>query len=136
MGREAKLNAARKAFDAEGGKPYRDCMAEIVGVLKKYDMAGAVTIVSKERCMFKYYFPKWTCVDLGETSVRLRLKSSEFADKAEARKCAELTAHTIMQMGDCASNTIGLVKHLSEIMRDKWGMEHEGGKDFDPELSN
>ena len=107
-----------------------------MGVLKKYDMAGAVTIVSKERCMFKYYFPKWTCVDLGETSVRLRLKSSEFADKAEARKCAELTAHTIMQMGDCASNTIGLVKHLSEIMRDKWGMEHEGGKDFDPELSN
>ena len=23
-------------------KPYRDCMAEIIGVLKKYDMAGAV----------------------------------------------------------------------------------------------
>lgn len=41
-----------------------------------------------------------------------------------------------MQMGDCAANTMGLVKHLSEIMRDKWGMEHEGGKDFDPERSN
>lgn len=35
-----------------------------------------------------------------------------------------------------AANTMGLVKHLSEIMRDKWGMEHHGGKDFDPELSN
>ncbi len=117
-------------------KPYRDCMAEIIGVLKKYDMAGAVTVVSKERSMFKYHFPKWTCVDLGETSVRLRLKSSDFPSRDAARECAELTAHVIMQMGDCAANTMGLVKHLSEIMRDKWGMEHEGGKDFDPELSN
>lgn len=117
-------------------KPYRDCMAEIMEVLKKYDMAGAVTVVSKERAMFKYHFPKWTCVDLGETSVRLRLKTSEFPSRAMARDCAELTAHVIMQMGDCAANTLGLVKYLSEIMHDKWGMEHEGGKDFDPELSN
>ena len=100
-------------------KKYRECMAEIIGVLKRYDMAGAVTVVSKERAMFKYHFPTWTCVELGETSVRLRLKSSEFPSKQAARECSELTAHTIMQMGDCAANTMGLVKHLSEIMRDK-----------------
>lgn len=117
-------------------KRYRDCMSEIIGVLKKYDMAGAITVVDKERVMFKYHFPTWTAVELGETSVRLRLKSAEFASKEAARRCAGLTAHVIMQMGDCAANTMGLVKHLSEIMRDKWGMEHEGGKDFDPELSN
>lgn len=117
-------------------KRYRDCMAEIIGVLKKYDMAGAVTVVSKERCMFKYHFPTWTAVDLGETYVRLRLKAADFPNRDEARRCAELTAHAIMQMGDCATNTLGLVKHLSEIMRDKWGMEHHGGQDFDPELSN
>jgi hypothetical protein len=40
------------------------------------------------------------------------------------------------QMGDCAMNTLGLVSHLAKTMRDKWGMEHEGGKDFDPERSN
>ena len=125
-----------KRFDGSKDEPYRVCMAEIIGVLKKYDMAGAVTVVSKDRCMFKYHFPKWTAVELGETQVRLRLKSSEFPSKEAARECAALTAHAIMQIGDCASNTLGLVKHLSEIMRDKWGMEHEGGKDFDPELSN
>lgn len=41
-----------------------------------------------------------------------------------------------MQMGDCANNTLGLVKHLSEIMRDKWGMEHTANADYDPELNN
>lgn len=117
-------------------KRYRDCMSEIIGVLKKYDMAGAVTVVSKERAMFKYHFPTWTAVELGETSVRLRLKPAEFPSMEAARRCAELTAHVIMQMGDCARNTIGLVEHLAGIMRDKWGMEHDGGKDFDPELSN
>ena len=118
------------------GKRYRECMHEIIGVLKKYDMAGAVTVVDQDRAMFKYYFPKWTCVDLGETYVRLRLKGAEFESRDAARRCAELTAHVIMLMGDCAANTLNLVKHLSEIMREKWGMEHEGGKDFDPELSN
>jgi hypothetical protein len=117
-------------------KRYRDCMAEMIGVLKKYDMAGAVTVVDKQRCMFKYHFPTWTCVELGETSVRLRMKAAEFPSKQAAHECSELTAHVIMQMGDCAKNTLGLVNHLAGIMRDKWGMEHEGGKDFDPELSN
>lgn len=117
-------------------KRYLECMAEIIGVLKKYDMAGAVTVVSKERAMFKYHFPTWTAVVLGETSVRLKLKGADFPSRDAARRCAELTAHVIMQMGDCAANTLGLAKHLSEIMRDTWGMEHHGGKDFDPELSN
>ena len=117
-------------------KQYRECMAEIIGVLKKYDMAGAVTVVSKERSMFKYHFPSWTCVDLGETSIRLRSKKEDYPTREEQRRVAELTAHVIMQMGDIAANTLGLVMHLSEVMRDKWGMVHEGGKDFDPELSN
>ena len=123
-------------MSSQAEKRYRECVAEIVGALKKYDMAGAITVVDKERCMFKYHFPKWTCVELGETSIRLRLKSSEFPSKEAARECATLTAHVIMQMGETAANTIGLVKHLSETMRDKWGMEHTGGADFDPELDN
>ena len=117
-------------------KRYRECMAEIIGVLKRYDMAGAITVVDQERCMFKYHFPTWTCVELGETSVRLRMKAAEFPSPEAAHRCSELTAHVIMQMGDSAQNTIGLVSHLAHIMRDKWGMEHQGGKDFDPELSS
>jgi hypothetical protein len=118
------------------GERYRECVAEIIGVLKKYDLAGAVTVVSKERCMFKYHFPTWTAVLLGEDHVRLKLKGADFPSNDAAHQCAELTAHVIMQMGDCAANTLGLVKRLSETMRETWGMEHEGGKDFDPERSH
>ena len=117
-------------------KPYRDCMAEIICVLKKYDMAGAITVVSKERSMFKYHFPTWTCVLLGETSVRLRSKKEDYPSREAQRQAAELTAHVIMQMRDCAINTVGLTEHLGKIMTDKWGMEHTPNADFDPETSN
>ena len=116
-------------------KRYRECMAEMIGVLKKYDMAGALTVVSQERAMFKYHFPAWTAIELGEDHIRLRLKTSDFANKEAAHRCAELTAHAIMQIGDCAKNTINLVDHLAGMMRDKWGMEHTPNAEFDPELS-
>jgi len=118
------------------GKRYRECMAEIIGVLKKYDMAGAITVVDKERCMFKYQFPTWTCVEMGEDSVRLRMKAAEHPSKEVVREICTNTAHVIMQMRDIAANTFKMCEHLGGMMRDKWGMEHVPNVDFDPERSN
>lgn len=117
-------------------KRYRECIAEIIGVLKKYDMAGAITVVDKERSMFKYHFPSWTCVELGEDHVRLRMKGSEHPSKEVVREICTLTAHVIMQMRDIAVNTVKLTEHLGSIMRDKWSMEHTPNADFDPERSH
>ncbi|HXF89543.1 MAG TPA: hypothetical protein VNK48_14400 [Xanthobacteraceae bacterium] len=114
-------------------KRYRECMAEIIGVLKKYDMAGAVTIVDKERSMFKYHFPTWTCIELGETYVRVRMKGKEWSDP---HKTSELTAHVLMQMRDIAANTFAMVESLRPELEKKWGMEHTPNVDFDPELNN
>lgn len=68
--------------------------------------------------------------------MRLRSKKEDYPSKEAQREVAELTAHAIMQMRDCAVNTIGLTEHLGNIMREKWGMEHTPGVDFDPERSN
>lgn len=118
-----------------GDKRYRECVAEIIGVLKRYDMAGAVTVVDRERSMFKYHFPTWTCVELGEDYVRLRMKAAEHPSKDVVREICTLTAHVIMQMRDVAQNTVGLTEHLGKLMRERWGMEHTPGVDFDPERS-
>lgn len=117
-------------------KRYRECMAEIIGVLQKYDMAGAITVVDKERCMFKYHFPTWSCILLGEDYVRLRSKREDFPSLEAQHVCAELSAHIIMQMRDVAANTFAMMEHLGDKMREAWGMEHEPNKDFDPERSN
>jgi hypothetical protein len=120
-------------WGAREDKRYRECMAEIIGVLKKYDMAGAITVVSKERSMFKYHFPTWTAVLLGEDHVRLRSKREDYPSLEAQRQTSELTAHVIMQMRDTAANTFALTEHLGKIMEEKWGMEHTPGVDFDPE---
>jgi hypothetical protein len=114
-------------------KRYRECMAEIMGVLKKYDMAGAITVVDKERCMFKYHFPTWTCVEVTETYIRVRMKGTEWPNP---RETSELTAHCLMQMRDIAANTFMMVEKLRPELEEKWGMQHTPNADFDPELSN
>ena len=117
-------------------KRYRDCRSEIIGVLKRYDMAGAVTVVDKERCMFKYHFPTWSVATVEPSGVRLRSKREDFPTKEAQRQASELTAHCIMQMRDTAANTFALTRELEKIMVEKWGMEHKPHADYDPELDN
>jgi hypothetical protein len=117
-------------------KRYREAMAEIEGVLKKYDMAGAITIVDKERAMFKYHFPTWSVITLGEDHVRFRAKREDFPSKDAQKVAVELSAHIIMQMRDIALNTYGLTERLGKILKDKLGMVHVPHADFDPERSH
>lgn len=123
-------------MSSPSGKRYRECMAEIMGVLKKYDMAGAITVVDKERCMFKYHFPTWSVAYVEPNGIRLRSKREDFPTKEAQHEASELTAHCIMQMGDVAANTLKLTAAMADVMRDKWGMEHNPNTDFDPELDN
>lgn len=117
-------------------KRYRECMAEIIGVLKKYDMAGAITVVDKERAMFKYHFPTWSVITLGADHIRFRAKREDFPSAEAQKEAVELSAHIIMQMRDIAANTFTLTEHIGRQLREKVGMEHTPGVDFDPELDN
>jgi hypothetical protein len=114
-------------------KRYRECMAEIIGVLKKWNMAGAVTVVDKERAMFKYHFPTWSVISLGEDHMRFRSKRVDFPSLRAQKEAAELSAHIIMQMRDVAANTFALMEDMAKKLRDKLGMEHTPFADFDPE---
>ena len=112
---------------------YRQCMAEIMAVLKKYDMGGAITVVDKERAMFKYYFPSWTCITLGEDRISIRSKRDDYPSLEAQKETAELSAHCLMQMLDVAKNTYGLMSKIAIVLKEKWGMEHTSAVDFDPE---
>ena len=121
-------------------KRYWECMAEVIGVLKKYDMAGAVTVISKERAAFKYHFPTWSVAQLhedtgGGVGVRLRSKASDFPNREAQHKANELTAHIVYQMRDIAANTVGVCDTIAAKMNEVWSVEHVSHADFDPERS-
>jgi hypothetical protein len=119
---------------------HRECIAEIMGVLKKHDMAGAITVISKERAAFRYHFPTWSVVKLQEApdgglAVRIKSKAADFASREAQNTANELSAHIVYQMRDIATNTYGMCTKVAEKMNEHWHVTHVSGLDFDPERS-
>ena len=117
-------------------KRYRECVAEIEAVLKKYDMAGAITVVDKQRAMFKYVWPTWSCIRWEGNAVRFRAKREEFPSVAAPQECVEGSVHIIMQMRDIAAQTFQLCEHIQTKLGEVFEIEHKGFQDFDPEVSH
>lgn len=117
-------------------KRYRECMAEIAGVLQKYDMAGAVTVVSKDRAMFKYVFPTWSCIQVNGGELRFRAKRADYPSKKAHHEAAELSVHIIMQMRDIAAQTFGMCEGIYKKLSEHFEIEHKPFHDFDPEHEN
>jgi hypothetical protein len=105
-------------------RDYSECMAEIIAVLKKYDMAGAITVVSKERAMFKYYFPTWSCILQDEDHIRFRSKRADYPSAEAHRQTAELSAHIVMQMRDIAVKTVAVMEGIGTMLVEKVGIKH------------
>lgn len=119
---------------------HRECIAEILGVLKKYDMAGAITVISKERAAFRYHFPTWSVVKLQEApdgglAVRIKSKAADFPSREAQHRANELSAHIVYQMRDIATNTYGMCTMVAEKMNEVWDVTHVSHADFDPERS-
>jgi hypothetical protein len=114
-------------------KLYRECMAEIIGTLKKYDMAGAITIVDKQRSMFTYHFPTWSCLILGKDQLRFRSKREDYPSAEAQHKAAELSTHIVLQMRDIAAQTFDMMNRVEKTLSETLDIEHKPYQDFDPE---
>lgn len=114
-------------------KKYRECMAEIVAVLQKYDMAAAITVISQERAMFRYQFPTWSCISLEGEHVRFRAKSGEFPSKEAQQQSVNLSAHIVYQMRDISAQTFSMCEAIIKELEKKFHITHESYADFDPE---
>ncbi|HEX3523966.1 MAG TPA: hypothetical protein VHT52_18000 [Stellaceae bacterium] len=118
-------------------KAYRECMAEITAALKKYDMAGAITVISKERAMFKYEFPTWSVVQFdGPRKIRFRSKREDFPSKAAQHQATELSVHIILQMRDIAAQTFAFCEEIKTNLDKQLKIDHEPFADFDPETEH
>jgi hypothetical protein len=120
---------------SDNEKKYWECVLEIEAVLKKHDMAGAITVISKERAAFKYHFPTWSCIILSETELRFRSKREDYPSREAQHQAAELSTHIILQMRDIAAQTFTMCEAIEKGLREKFEIEHTPFKNFDPESS-
>lgn len=114
-------------------KRYRECVAEIVSILEKYDMAGAVTVVDKERAMFRYVFPTWSCMHIAGNELHFKSLRKDYPSGQAQRQAAELSAHIVAQIRDIAAQTFTIYNNMYKELDEKFGIEHEPFVDFDPE---
>jgi hypothetical protein len=117
-------------------KSYRECMAEIDAVLKKWDMAAAVTVISKTRAMFKYTFPKWACISIENDELRVRSKRADYPSREAQQETLEQSVHVILQMRDIAAQTFAMCDAIEKRLKESIEIEHKPFHDFDPERSH
>lgn len=117
-------------------KRYRECMIEIEAIMKKYDMGGAINIVSEDRAMFKYFWPTWGCIRWEGNAIRFRAKREDFPDEATQMRTMELSVHILLQMKDMAAQTFNMCEHIEKKLREVLEIDHKSFADFDPETTH
>jgi hypothetical protein len=73
------------------------------GMATAHDRAGAITVIDKERAMFKCHLPTCRVITLGDDHIRFRSKREDFPSKEAQKLATVLSAHIIMQMRDVAA---------------------------------
>jgi hypothetical protein len=106
----------------------------IQGIMRRYDLAGAVMLVAPEEVAFAYKMDAtWSAIRPEPGSplgFRIRAKSAE--DGATVtRQRVEGAAHTICQLSDFGAQTMGWMEQLKAMLRSA-GIEFDhtpfGGK--------
>lgn len=101
----------------------KEAMAEIFGVLKKHDIAGQVTLVSKTHSEFRSKIdPTWSCASFEDfqdgMAIRFKIKKADVPDKEQRRQIAEWTLHILAQIRDLnAQNFLAFDGSLTEFAK-------------------
>jgi hypothetical protein len=114
-------------------KDYQKALVEIRAVLEKYDLAGEVHVISKERAAFLTHFPSWSIVQFDQSTNKIRIKTTHLPTKAVKHKAAELGAHLVFQLRDLAAQSFQNMDKIAGVMSTHFEIQHTGFRDFDPE---
>jgi hypothetical protein len=116
----------------------KEAMAEIMGILKKHDIAGQVTLVSPTHSEFRYRLdPKWACTTIedhgdGHVSVRFRAKKDEVPDAEERRELVERTLHLLLSIRDLSGKNFLMFDELVKQLKPHIDFDHNPFSGFEP----
>jgi len=105
-------------------------MAEIQAIIKRYDIAAVVNLVSQSHLEFLYEIsPSWSCSKVepqpdGAYVVRIRALSGDFPNPAAQKKCLEDTSGMFICLREQADRTSAEFKMLIDALAAKFHIEH------------
>ena len=117
----------------------KDAMRAINRILRSYDIAGAITLVSKTHSEFRYQFPTWSVVQPergpnGEEGIRVRSYEAYYGDKAKQKQALEESLHCLYNIRDLAGQTFIVFENLTHQVEEVSGLdiEHRPLSGFEP----
>jgi hypothetical protein len=108
----------------------KDAMRRINKILREFDIAGAITLVSKSHSEFRYQFPTWSVVQpetgpQGEQGIRIRSYEAYYRSKDEQKAAMEESLHCLYQIRDIAGQTFLVFENLTSQVEEVSGLEIE-----------
>ena len=117
----------------------KDAMRAITRILRQYDIAGAVTLVSKTHAEFRYQWPTWSVVQPergpdGQQGLRIRSYETWYGDKEAQKLAMEESLHCGYQIRDIAAQTFLMFDDLLQQIEETSGLdiEHRPFSGFEP----
>lgn len=109
----------------------KEAMEEIRSVLKKYDIAGAVTLASPTHSEYMNEIsPSWSCARIettpeGKKSVRFKATIAEYGSKESRDAAALATVHMLLQIRDIGGQTYQMFDAIAEQLEGQMIITHK-----------
>jgi len=103
----------------------KEAMAEIKVILKKHDIAGAVSLVSETHSEYLYDFPSWSGIKLTGDGLKMDIKHKDFKAKADFNEAATIAMHVLHQIRDIGGKSFMIFEKVINTIIEKTGIEVE-----------
>ena len=112
----------------------KKAIEDIRKILKEYDIAGTIALVSKTHAEYLYHFPAWSEIQWNEAGDSLRVKSEKknFPTKGLQEQRLSESVHIVMQNRDIAAQTLDMFDTVYEALRKHFTIHHKSFSGFEP----
>lgn len=112
----------------------KKAVEDIKSILKRYDIAGSVALVSKTHAEFLYHFPAWSAIQWNKAGDSLNVKSKKehFANKEEQSQVLQQSVHIVMQNRDIAAQSFHMFDTVYDNLKKHMDIEHKSFSGFEP----
>ena len=102
---------------------------EMERILARYQIGGALLLVSKTHSEYAYRLPVWSCAQFetdpdGKTALRFRSHHSSYGSKEAQHQAQENTAHLLFQLRDLGGQTFLVFQQVCAQLEQTMDIEH------------
>jgi hypothetical protein len=117
----------------------KEAMAEIMGVLKKHDIAGDIVLVSPTHAEFRTRIdPSWSGAFFEDSgAVRIRAKKADLGTQEAVNERLENTVHMFTSLRDISAMVFKQSAQILGVLEQQAGIEIEYSPvEFEPHREN